>query len=98
METALILVIVVAASSLTKVRALPTGAPLGACDNLTPSPTNHGAQPRGTLSPYFIELSPLNGGYTSGQTYEREKSCTLYIEVTCGDLRVAGYQVPSQIL
>ena len=55
--------------------SLPGGAPLEACDNLTPAPGPHGA-PQTSAVPYRVYLDPLcRDGYLSynpGETYTRK--------------------------
>ena len=52
-----------------------TGAPAGACPNLTPDPGAHGA-PQSTEVPYYVYIDPLctNGYlmYNPGQEYTRK--------------------------
>lgn len=51
------------------------GAPVEACDTVTPAPSAHGA-PQTSEVPYFVYLDPLcNNGYlmyTPGETYTRK--------------------------
>ena len=55
--------------------ALPGGAPEGACENLTPSPSDHGTALQERDIPYFINQSALpfidgvGYGYQPGETY-----------------------------
>ena len=57
------------------VSALPTGAPAGACSNLTPSHPASPIDPLIALPPFFIitDLIEENGGqFIAGQTYDSE--------------------------
>ena len=65
--------------SLCGVYSLPSGAPVAACDNLTPSPSAHGS-PQTSAVPYYVFVDPLcyNGSltYTPGQTYTRKSQAS----------------------
>ena len=81
--------VVLVAASIYLVDALPGGAPTGACDNLTPSPSAHGA-PQTSVSPYVIDLTQFddnNGSfvYVPGRTYTRKILLTIvYLyEIVC---------------
>ena len=56
-----------------QVSSFSMGAPIDACDTLSPNPTRHGAQPQTTEVPYIIDLSPFDDNgtleYSPGQTY-----------------------------
>lgn len=61
------------------VSALPSGAPAGACSNLTPSPSGHGSAIQAEMDlPYAVNLSTLpmfdgvGYGYEPGATYRCE--------------------------
>ena len=74
--------VVLVAASIYLVDALPGGAPAGACDNLTPSPSAHGT-PQASDSPYVIDLTQFGDGsgslvYTPGKTYTRKIATCLY--------------------
>ena len=78
--------VVLVAASIYLVDALPGGAPQGACDNLTPSPSAHGT-PQANDSPYVIDLTQFddnNGSfvYVPGRTYTRKILLTIYICMT----------------
>ena len=56
------------------VKGFPTGAPAGACGDLTPDISQHGAQPQFGQVPYEVDLTPLSDGnngyeYEPGETY-----------------------------
>ena len=70
---------VVLLALLCSAESLPTGAPLEACDTLTPNAVAHLALPQTTPAPYSIDLSPFassDGGYSylPGETYTCELS------------------------
>lgn len=75
MKSLLSVVAVLAVLCAREVESLPTGAPAGACDNLTPlrNPAGHAEPPQLTTVPYMINLSPFNNSgtweYTPGNTY-----------------------------
>ena len=48
------------------------GAPNGACANVSPDPTMHGADPQTSSVPYTLSGLPENGIYTPGMSYTRE--------------------------
>ena len=101
--------VVLVAASIYLVDALPGGAPQGACDNLTPSPSAHGT-PQANDSPYVIDLTQFddnNGSfvYVPGRTYTRKILLTIYICMTLcaapthllgrgGERRTDGPNVP----
>lgn len=79
MRAALSVIFVIGFCGLKGVLSLSSGAPLQACDNLTPNPTSHLAQPQTGPVPYGIDYSELdvvNGttmpAYNPGQTYTRK--------------------------
>ena len=77
MQVTLALLIVIA--SIYAVDAFSGGAPVQACDTLSPNPANHGADPQDSDVPYSIDLSVFDDGtgsyfYTPGNTYTCEKS------------------------
>ena len=68
--------IVLIASGICFADAVSSGAPAAACDNLTPSPSQHG-NPQTSEVPYEIDLTQFeddNGTYvyTPGKTYTRK--------------------------
>ena len=73
MKTLLLCVALLQASLYQQALSLSTGAPLAACDTLSPDPTRHGAQPQTTDVPYSIDLDQFctDGfySYIPGQTY-----------------------------
>ena len=75
MKSLLPLVVVLAVLYARGVESLPTGAPIGACDTLTPllNPAGHAQPPQTTTVPYWIDLSRFNKSgtweYTPGETY-----------------------------
>ena len=83
--------VVLVAASIYLVDAFPGGAPSGACDNLTPSPSFHGA-PQASDSPYVIDLTQFGDGstsgslvYTPGKTYTRKiATCFIHTFVAGG--------------
>lgn len=62
------------------VESFPNGAPVGACDTLTPllNPMGHSEPPQTSPVPYSIDLSPFNNSgvweYTPGNVYTRKDS------------------------
>ena len=82
MEAALVLLLVIASSGFLQVQALPGGAPVAACVNLTPNPVNHVGERQESPVPYSIDLAPLGMGYTPGQTYIRKESL-YYVNAWC---------------
>ena len=77
MKLVLCLALLVSISSLTVlVEGLSTGAPVAACDTLSPNPIGHEAGPQGSAVPYSIDISAFleNGTYSyyPGRTYTRE--------------------------
>ena len=73
MKTLLVIVVLVTLLCGQGVKSLPNGAPVGACDTLTPNPIGHMGPPQNTIVPYTIDLSAFNDNetlvYTPGQTY-----------------------------
>ena len=75
MKNLLSVVVVLAVIYARGIESLPTGAPSGACDNLTPlrNPAGHADPPQMTTVPYMINLTPFNNSgtwqYTPGTTY-----------------------------
>jgi hypothetical protein len=75
MKSLLSVVVVLAVLYARGIESLPTGAPAGACDNLTPfrNPAGHADPPQTTAVPYMINLTPFNNNetwqYTPGNTY-----------------------------
>ena len=76
MNAAVTIVLAIASVASKKTEGYSSGAPLSACDNLTPNPTSHRAQPQHTAVPYNIDLAPLTDSlevtYTPGQNYTRK--------------------------
>ena len=72
-----LLLLVLLTASLVAVNALPGGAPLGACESLTPG---HGSNPQQGPSPFSIDMSPFGNEshyyYIPGYQYTRKP--TLY--------------------
>ena len=72
MEVTLSLILAILSVGWQGVESFSGGAPLGACNTLSPDPSGHqNAQPQTTQVPYSVDLSPFTsaGGYTPGQTY-----------------------------
>ena len=80
MNTVATILLAIAFVALKEVESFSTGAPSSACENLTPNPTNHLAQPQQSAVPYGIDLAPLAAGYTPGQAYTR-KRCAHYMYI-----------------
>ena len=53
----------------TIVMGFSGGAPLGACNTISPDPTQHGAPPQTSAVPYTVNISSLANGYVPGQSY-----------------------------
>ena len=73
MRTLLLCVALLQASLYQQASSLSGGAPLEACDSLSPDPNQHGAPPQTSTVPYSIDLDQfcVNGtySYTPGATY-----------------------------
>jgi len=79
MKALLCLVVLVSSSLLVQARS--SGAPGGACDNLTPSASGHGSVIQTTTVPYNVDPSPflVNTSYLQyypGMTYTCELRAT----------------------
>ena len=51
------------------VMGFPTGAPMEACDTISPNPISHRADPQTTAVPYTVNISSLANGYVPGRNY-----------------------------
>ena len=89
MKTVLPLVVTVLASLCARrVLSLPTGAPVAACDTLTPNPIGHRGLTQNSTVPYAIDLDPFRTQadneslqYTPGKTYTRKE---VVLRMSCG--------------
>ena len=81
-----ILIVLLALLYAQGVESFPTGAPLAACDDLTPrqqsESSGHVGPSQATLLPYIIDISLFNDSgtyqYTPGQTYNCKDLLSLY--------------------
>ena len=99
MRTLLLCVVLLQASLYQQASSLSSGAPLAACDTLSPDPVGHLAQPQSSAVPYSIDLHQfcVNGtySYTPGATYTGCKLLysRLYVLVVYYRLLSEGFPV-----
>ena len=77
------LILLLSAAVIQVTESLPTGAPISACDNITPEPGHGGAPQSPNTIPYFVDITQFGNDptpyYLSDTVYNGKNWLTSYL-------------------